>query len=78
MESIGSSIAYCAAAIGLALVVLAASSGIRKIGSSAMEGTARQPEAASDLRTSMVIACALIEGIAFLGIITCLLIVLLK
>jgi F-type H+-transporting ATPase subunit c len=36
-----------------------------------MEGTARQPEAAGDIRTSMIIAAALIEGAAFFGLIIC-------
>lgn len=38
-----------------------------------MEGSARQPEAAGDIRGSMIIAAALIEGIAFFGLIICLL-----
>jgi len=51
--------------IGAALVTLGAAYGIGKIGASAMEGIARQPEAANSIRGAMIIACALIEGVAF-------------
>lgn len=63
---------------GVALVVLAAAFGIGWIGSSAMNGIARQPEAAGDIRTSMILSAALIEGVAFFGVVVCLLVVLLK
>jgi F-type H+-transporting ATPase subunit c len=36
-----------------------------------MEGSARQPEAAGDIRTSMIIAAALIEGVALFGLVIC-------
>jgi F-type H+-transporting ATPase subunit c len=39
--------------------------GIGKIGSAAMEGIARQPEATNKIQTAMLIAAALIEGIGF-------------
>jgi F-type H+-transporting ATPase subunit c len=39
--------------------------GIGKIGSSAMEAIARQPEATGKIQTAMLIAAALIEGIGF-------------
>jgi len=51
--------------------------GIGKIGSSAMEAIARQPESAGDIRTSMIIIGALIEGAALFAIIVCLLAVVL-
>lgn len=50
------------AAAGVAIAVLAAAFGIGKIGQSALEGIARQPEAGSDIRTTMIISAALIEG----------------
>lgn len=67
----GVSFAKVGAAIGAAIVVLAASYGIGKIGASALEAIARQPEAAGDIRSSMVVSAALIEGVAFFAIIIC-------
>jgi len=58
-----------AAAIGIA--VFAAAFGIGKIGQSALEGIARQPESASDIRTTMIISAALIEGVALFAIVVC-------
>ena len=59
------------ACIGVALVVLSASLGIAHIGAKAMEAMARQPESIGDLRSSMIVAAALIEGAAFFAIIVC-------
>lgn len=59
------------AAIGTGLAVFGAGFGIGKIGSSAMEGIARQPDAASDIRTSMIIAAALVEGVALFAVVVC-------
>ncbi len=64
-------LAYLAAGIGAAIVVIGAGLGIGKIGSAAMDGTARQPEAANAIRTSMIISAALIEGVAFFGLVIC-------
>lgn len=69
---------YIAAALGAALVVFAAALGIGHIGRYAMEGISRQPEAAADVRITMILACALIEGVALLAEIVCILVVLLK
>lgn len=55
--------------IGAGLAVIGAAFGIGKIGSSAMEGIARQPEAASKIQTAMIIAAALIEGVALFGVV---------
>jgi len=62
------------AAFGAGIAVIAASLGISKIGSTALEAIARQPEAAGDIRTNMIVAAALIEGVAFFAIVVCLLI----
>ncbi len=62
------------AAIGAAVAVIGGAYGISKIGAAAMDGTARQPEAAGNIRTSMLIAAALVEGVALFGVVTCLLI----
>lgn len=64
---------YLAAGIGAGLVVIGAGIGLGKIGNAALEGTARQPEAANALRTSMIIIAALLEGAAMLGLVICLL-----
>ena len=61
------------AAFGAAIAVIGAGLGIGRIGSSTMEAIARQPEAAGDLRMSMIIAAALVEGVALIAIIVCLL-----
>ena len=67
-------IAELGAAIGAGLSVLGAGFGIGKIGSSAMEAIARQPEAAGDIRSNMIVIAALIEGVAFFGAVVCLLV----
>ena len=74
----GSVLGYVGAAIGAGIVAIAAAIGIGKIGKAAMEGIARQPEAAGNIRTSMIIIGALVEGVCLFGVIVCLLIVLLK
>jgi F-type H+-transporting ATPase subunit c len=57
------------AAIGAGLAVIGAGMGIGKIGGSAMEAIARQPEAAGKIQTAMIIAAALIEGVALFGVV---------
>ena len=64
------------AAIGAGLAVIGAGLGIGRIGGSAMDGIARQPEAASKIQTAMIIAAALVEGVALFAIIVCLLVAL--
>ena len=51
--------------IGAGLVVIGAGIGIGRIGGSAMDAIARQPEATNKIQTAMLIAAALIEGIGF-------------
>ncbi|MCL5247534.1 MULTISPECIES: ATP synthase F0 subunit C [Cellulophaga] len=60
------------AGIGAGLAVIGAGLGIGKIGGSAMEAIARQPEAASKIQTAMIIAAALIEGAALFAIVVAL------
>ena len=69
----GVGISKLGAAIGAGIAVLGAGIGIGKIGSSDMEGIARQPEASGDLRMNMIIAAALVEGVALIAIVVCLL-----
>ncbi len=57
------------AAIGAGLAVLGAGIGIGNIGGKAMEAIARQPEAAGDIRSNMILMAALIEGAALIAII---------
>ncbi|MFO8055448.1 MAG: ATP synthase F0 subunit C [Bacteroidales bacterium] len=66
---------YFGAALGAAIVAVGASYGISNIGKTALESTARQPEAAGDIRSNMIISAALIEGVAFFAIVIDLLIV---
>lgn len=61
------------AAIGAGLAVLGAGLGIGRIGGSAMEAIARQPEATNKIQTAMIIAAALIEGVALFGVVVALL-----
>ena len=67
----GAGLAKLGAALGTGFAAFAAAIGIGKIGSSAMEGIARQPEAAGDIRMSMIIAAALVEGAALFAIVVC-------
>ena len=69
----GAAIGKLGAAIGAGLVI-GAGLGIGKIGGSAMEAIARQPEASGDIRMNMIIAAALIEGVALLAVVVCLLV----
>jgi F-type H+-transporting ATPase subunit c len=57
------------AAIGAGLSVLGAGIGIGRIGGSAVEGIARNPEAAGKIQTAMIIMAALIEGVALFGVV---------
>ena len=57
------------AAVGAGLAVIGAGMGIGRIGGAAMEAIARQPEAASKIQTAMIIAAALIEGVALFGVV---------
>ncbi len=61
------------AALGAGLAVVGAGLGVGKIGGSAMEAIARQPEATSKIQTAMIIAAALVEGVALFGVVAALL-----
>lgn len=62
-----------AGAIGASIAAIAAAWGIGKIGQSAMEAIARQPEASGNIRTAMLIIGALVEGACLFAILVCLL-----
>ena len=70
-----SPVAKMGAGIGAGIAAIGAGIGIGNIGRGALESIARQPEAVGDIRSNMIVAAALIEGVAFFAIVVCLLIV---
>ena len=62
------------AGMGAGLAAIGAGIGIGRIGGSAMDAIARQPEALGDIRSNMIVAAALVEGVAFFAIVVCMLI----
>lgn len=70
----GASVGHGLAGIGAGVAAIAAGMGIGRIGGSALEAMARQPEAIGDLRANMIVAAALIEGVALFAVIVCLLV----
>jgi len=70
-------VAKMGAGIGAGIAAIGAGIGIGRIGGSAVEAIARQPEAVGDIRSNMIVAAALIEGAAFFAIIVCFLILVL-
>ena len=71
----GASVGKMGAALGAGLAAIGAGMGIGKIGASAMEAIARQPEASGDIRANMIVSAALIEGVAFFAVIICALVI---
>jgi F-type H+-transporting ATPase subunit c len=67
---------YVGAALGAALAVIGAAAGIGRLATAALEGTARQPDMAGDIRTTMIIAAALIEGVTLFAEVICILLAL--
>ena len=72
---LNAAIAQMGAAIGAGVAAIGAGIGIGQIGGKAMEAIARQPESVGDIRSNMIVAAALIEGVAFFAIVVCLLVV---
>lgn len=68
-------LAYLGAGLGAGLVALGAGIGIGHLAGPAMSGIARQPEATGDIRGTMIIAAALIEGVALFGLVICIILV---
>jgi len=68
-------VAYGIAAVGAGIAALAAGLGIGRIGGSALESIARQPESVNDIRGNMILAAALVEGAAFFAMVVALLVV---
>ena len=67
-------LAKIGAGIGAGLAAVGAGIGIGHIGGSALEAIARQPESLGDIRSNMIMAAALVEGVAFFALVLCLLI----
>jgi F-type H+-transporting ATPase subunit c len=63
--------AYMAAGLGAALAVVGAGVGIGKLATGALEAMGRQPEMAGGIRATMIIAAALIEGLALFALVIC-------
>mgnify|MGYP002401171310 CR=1 FL=1 len=68
-------VAKMGAALGAGIASIGAGIGIGNIGRGALESMARQPESTGDIRSNMIVAAALIEGVAFFAIVVCLLFV---
>jgi F-type H+-transporting ATPase subunit c len=71
--AVGAALGKVGIAVAAALAAFAGAFGISKIGKSAMEASARQPESASAFRTTAIIVAALVEGAALFAILVCLL-----
>lgn len=71
---LGLGIGKMGAGMGAGLAAIGAGLGIGNIGRDAMSAIARQPEVAGNVRTNMILAAALIEGVALFAIVVCLLI----
>jgi len=69
-------LAHIGGGLGAALIIIGAAYGISRLGATALDGGARQPEVAGHLRISMIIAAALIEGLGFFGLVICLILAL--
>lgn len=74
LGNVGAGLAEIGAGFGAGLAAVGAGIGIGRIGASAMEAIARQPEASGDIRSNMIVSAALIEGVAFFAVIICALI----
>lgn len=74
MSLLAEGVALLGAGIGAGIAALGAGIGIGKIGGSAVESIARQPQESGKIQTAMLIAAAFIEGVALFGVVVCLLI----
>jgi F-type H+-transporting ATPase subunit c len=69
---VAAGVGHFGAPLGAGLAVIGAGIGIGKIGGSAMEAIGRQPDASGDIRMNMIIAAALVEGVALFAVVVCL------
>lgn len=77
-QSTNGGIGYGVAALGAGLAAVGAALGIGRIGGSAVEAIARQPEAANEIRTNMILTAALVEGAAFFAMVIAIIVVFTK
>lgn len=73
LQAAAAGLAKMGACVGAGIAAIGAGIGIGKIGSSAMEAIARQPEETNNIRLNMIIIAALVEGVALFAVIVCLL-----
>jgi F-type H+-transporting ATPase subunit c len=73
MPEVSLGLGWLGAGIGAGLALVGAGLGIGRLAGPAMEGIARQPEAAGEIRTTMIIAIAFVEGIALFALVICIL-----
>ena len=73
LAAIEGSLTGIGAAVGAGIAAIGAGIGIGKIGSSAMEAIARQPESAGDIRSNMIVIAALVEGVCLFAVIVAIL-----
>ncbi len=66
-------LAFLGAGVGAGLTVIGAGIGIGRLAGSALESIGRQPEAVGEIRKTMIIAAALVEGVALFGLVICIL-----
>ena len=71
LEATSTGFAQLGTALGAGLATIGAGLGIGKIGSSAMDAIARQPEASNKIMTNMIIVAALVEGVALFAVAAC-------
>lgn len=74
-DTANTGIGYGLAGMGAGLAAIGAGIGIGRIGGSALESIARQPEALGDIRANMILAAALVEGAAFFAMVIGLLVI---
>jgi len=70
-------LAKLGAGLGASIATIGAAMGIGNIGRSAMESIARQPEAAGNIQTNMILSAAFVEGVSLFAVVVCMLIVIL-
>ena len=73
----GNQFAFIGAAIGAGMIVIGAAIGIGRLASAGAEATARQPEAANDIRSTINLPLFLLEGVAIIALVVCILAVVL-
>ncbi len=70
--------AYLGAGFGAGLTMIGGAAGIGRLAAAAMDGMARQPNSAGDIRISMIVAAGFVEGIAFFALIVLILLTMVK